>query len=97
MQGRQTTLERRRSAVFRLTSVFMMVAGTTGCAVSYVDSKNVRHIIGFVDVALPMAPAEATGPTPSVVSAKVPYESAWNVRLRARSDSFLFFKLVSCA
>jgi hypothetical protein len=46
----------------------MVVAGTTGCAVSYVDSKNVRHIIGFVDVALPMAPAEAAGPTPSVVS-----------------------------
>jgi len=41
---------------------------STGCAVSYVDSKNVRHVIGFVDVALPSAPAEANGPTPSVVS-----------------------------
>ena len=41
---------------------------SAGCAVSYVDSKNVRHVIGFVDVALPSAPAEAAGPTPSVVS-----------------------------
>jgi hypothetical protein len=41
---------------------------STGCAVSYVDSKNVRHVIGFVDVALPSPAAEAAGPTPSVVS-----------------------------
>lgn len=39
-----------------------------GCAFSYVDSSNVRHVIGFVDVALPAAPAEVVGPTPSVVS-----------------------------
>jgi hypothetical protein len=39
-----------------------------GCAFSYVDSRNVRHVIGFVDVALPAAPTEASGPTPSVVS-----------------------------
>jgi len=41
---------------------------SAGCAVSYVDSKNVRHVIGFVDVALPSAATEASGPTPSVVS-----------------------------
>lgn len=68
MQGRQTALERGRSAVFRLASLCVLVGATAGCAVSYVDSKNVRHIIGFVDVALPATPAETSGPTPSVVS-----------------------------
>ena len=41
---------------------------TAGCAVSYVDSKNVRHIIGFVDVSLPAMPTDASGPLPTAVS-----------------------------
>lgn len=41
---------------------------TSGCAFSYVDSDNVRHIIGFVDVSLPATSADASGPQPSAVS-----------------------------
>jgi hypothetical protein len=45
-----------------------LASTSAGCAFSYVDSSNVRHVIGFVDVARPAAPAEASRPTPSVVS-----------------------------
>jgi hypothetical protein len=41
---------------------------SAGCAYSYVDSNNIRHIIGFVDVSLPAAPTEASGPMPTAVS-----------------------------
>ena len=41
---------------------------STGCAYSYVDSNNVRHIVGFVDVSLPPSPTEAPGPTPTAIS-----------------------------
>lgn len=63
-------LEHRRwgMTAVRLAGVGLVAFGTAGCAVSYVDSNNVRHVIGFVDVALPVAPTEASGPTPSVVS-----------------------------
>jgi hypothetical protein len=46
----------------------LVVLASGGCAYSYVDSNDVRHVIGIVDVALPAAPGEATGPSPSVVS-----------------------------
>lgn len=41
---------------------------SASCAYSYVDSNNVRHIVGFVDVSLPATPTESSGPTPSAVS-----------------------------
>lgn len=69
MRGRHATpLERRRwgAAVFRQAALWTIVLNAAGCAYSYVDSNNVRHIVGIVDVALPAAPAESVGP--SVVS-----------------------------
>lgn len=45
-----------------------LVALCAGCAFSYVDSSNVRHVIGFVDVSLPAEPGGGSGPTPTVVS-----------------------------
>lgn len=39
-----------------------------GCSFSYVDSSNVRHVIGFVDVSLPAEASDGSGPAPKVVS-----------------------------
>ena len=41
---------------------------SASCAYSYVDSNNVRHIVGFVDVSLPAIATESSGPTPTTVS-----------------------------
>lgn len=69
-ERQETTRKRRRfpDLVLQPASALALALAPAGCAFSYVDSSNVRHIIGFVDVALPAAPAEAASPTPSVVS-----------------------------
>lgn len=41
-------------------------AATTGClSISYVDKMNIRHVIGFVDLALPTASGSAEPGAPS--------------------------------
>ncbi len=47
---------------------FSLALMSTGCAYSYVDSNNVRHVIGLVDVAIPATGTESAGPVASAVS-----------------------------
>lgn len=46
----------------------MLAASTSGCAFSYVDSRNVRHVIGFVDISLPATATGTSRPTSTAVS-----------------------------
>ena len=41
---------------------------SAGCAYSYVDSNNVRHVVGLVDVTIPSTVPESAGPAASAVS-----------------------------
>jgi hypothetical protein len=66
----------RISALARLVSANIgrqlaacaVLASLGGCSFSYVDSKDVRHVIGFVDVSLPSQSASNGAPEPSIVS-----------------------------
>lgn len=39
-----------------------------GCAFSYVDSNNVRHVVGFVDITLPVGKSDEASSASSAVS-----------------------------
>lgn len=55
--------------MFSAVQVSLAVASSllaTGCSFTYIDSKNMRHTVGFVDVAVPAG--DSASATPSAVS-----------------------------
>ena len=62
-----TTWRRAAGIASRIAAVSLALM-SAGCAYSYVDSNNVRHIVGLVDVAIPSAGSESSNPVASAVS-----------------------------